>query len=168
MLPGSAQQYEKWAGPIREVPAAYKVLTVGNKVETYLFYVAFPVLLIILGATGQWELLVRVVLTSAISFVLVSVVRKKIDAKRPYELLDIDPLIKKDTLGKSLPSRHVFSVYVISMCWLKFCLPVGVIGLLLGIDMAFIRVVGGVHFVRDVLWGAIIGIVCGLIGLWLI
>ena len=34
---------------------------------------------------------------------------------RPYQTWAIQPLIKKDSLGKSFPSRHVFSATVIAM-----------------------------------------------------
>ena len=98
-------------------------------------------------------------------FVLVSLFRKWHDAPRPYEALDIDPLIAKDTRGKSFPSRHVFSVFVIAVA-ASLLSPVATAALCLaGLVMAYIRVVGGVHFPRDVIAGALIGVIFGAIGL---
>ncbi len=67
-----------------------------------------------------------------------------------------------------MPSRHVFSITIIAMCWLYVSVPVGVIMLILVVIMAASRVLAGVHFVRDVAAGFAIGILCGIAGLWLI
>ena len=44
----------------------------------------------------------------------------------------------------------------------------GVVLLLLGVDMMFIRVVGGVHYPQDVLAGAACGVLAGVLGFYLI
>ena len=95
------------------------------------------------------------------SFLLVSVFRNLYNAKRPYELLEIQPLIHKDKKGKSFPSRHVFSVFVIAMTFLWLCPPAGVVFLVVGVLLALCRVIGGVHFPRDVIAGALAGIAAG-------
>ena len=46
--------------------------------------------------------------------------------------------------------------------------PVGIIMLLLVAIMAASRVLAGVHFVRDVVAGFTVGIICGIAGLWII
>lgn len=118
--------------------------------------------------TDNMLLTAKLILTPLTSFILVSVIRKCIDAKRPYEKYDIKPLFIKDTKGESMPSRHVFSITIIAMCWLYVSVPVGVIMLILVMIMAASRVLAGVHFVRDVAAGFAIGILCGIAGLWLI
>lgn len=44
----------------------------------------------------------------------------------------------------------------------------GIILSVLGIFMAYVRVVGGIHFPKDVFAGAVIGVLSGVIGLYLI
>ena len=44
---------------------------------------------------------------AGIAFVLVSLVRKMINADRPYTKYDFVPLIEKNKTGESMPSRHV-------------------------------------------------------------
>lgn len=109
-----------------------------------------------------------IILTPLTSFILVSVIRKCIDAKRPYEKYNIKPLFIKETKGESMPSRHVFSITIIAMCWLYVSVPVGIIMLMLVAIMAASRVLAGVHFVRDVVVGFAVGIICGIAGLWII
>nr|WP_276515602.1 phosphatase PAP2 family protein [Tissierella carlieri] len=106
----------------------------------------------------------RVFLTPGISFMLVSSFRNHTDFPRPYEVLDIVPIINKSTKGRSFPSRHVFSAFVIAMTLYYISVPVGVILMFAGIILAIVRVLGGVHFPRDVVVGAMIGILFGMIG----
>ena len=118
--------------------------------------------------TDNMLLTAKLILTPLTSFILVSVIRKCIDAKRPYEKYNIKPLFIKETKGESMPSRHVFSITIIAMCWLYVSVPVGIIMLLLVAIMSASRVLAGVHFVRDVVAGFAVGIICGIAGLWLI
>jgi len=86
---------------------------------------------------------------------------KRINQPRPYEKWAIQPLLAKDTSGKSMPSRHVFSATVISMCLFYFFWLPGLICLLLSAGLAAVRVIGGVHYPKDVLVGYLCGICWG-------
>ena len=154
----NAQGYERMSAPLREHPQLLRALLVANKALTLLGYVAYPVLLLLCFLSGD-EKLLWYVLFPACGFVVVSLARKAIDEPRPYEALDIDPLIKKDTKGQSMPSRHAFSFMVIALCWVRFFLPVGVVLVVLGLLLSVVRVVGGVHYPKDVL----VGMACALV-----
>ena len=67
------------------------------------------------------------------------------DAQRPDEKLHFRPLLHKEKHGESFPSRHVFAVFVISFAFYYTCLPVGIALTVLGVLLAAVRVVGGVH-----------------------
>ncbi|MCD8501344.1 MAG: phosphatase PAP2 family protein [Bacillaceae bacterium] len=161
------ETYERLTRSFRNKPQRVKVLILLNKSLTLLVYFAYPCLLMVL-AIQKDERLWPVFATPAISFVLVSVFRKYYNAPRPYETLDIIPLISKDTKGNSFPSRHVFSVFVIAMVFLSISILVGISLLLIGIFLALIRVIGGVHYPKDVIAGAAIGILSGILGLYFI
>ena len=155
------QQYEKWSAPFRRNEKALKGFTYLNRGMTALVFAAYPLLLFYLFLTGskKWFLCV---LIPAVSFVLVSLFRRWYSAGRPYELLDITPLIPKDTVGKSSPSRHVFSVFIIGMTFFYVNPIVGLAVFFIGILTAFVRVIGGVHFPKDVAAGAALGVLFGL------
>ncbi|MCD8144175.1 MAG: phosphatase PAP2 family protein [Oscillospiraceae bacterium] len=160
----TGEQYERISAPFRGAVQT-RVLTRLNQVLTYVCYLLYPVLLAVLAV--RWDgWFWRALLVPAISFLLLSLVRKWLNWPRPYQVLDIQPLIHKDTQGKSMPSRHVFSVFVIAMTYLWVMPWAGVVLLALGALMAVIRVIGGVHFPRDVLVGAAVGVLSGLIGYW--
>ena len=46
-------------------------------------------------------------------------------------------------------------------------MPGGILFLILGVLLAVIRVIGGVHFPRDVAAGAAIGILVGILGFYI-
>ena len=117
-----------------------------------------------LAVSDAWEAL-RLLLVTGVPFVLVSILRKLIDAPRPYEFLEFYKKKPKAKQGQSFPSRHVFSVTVIGVCLMPWSVLVGAGLLVLGAALAVIRVLLGMHFVRDVAAGAAIGVLSGAIGL---
>lgn len=159
----NAQQYRRWTAPLRARPKLVRALTAGNKALTYVGYAAYPLLVALVALSGEWTLLARVILGPGLGFVLLTQVRKAVNKPRPYEALDIEPLIPKNTGGKSMPSRHAYSIFAIAAAWLLFCPPVGVALLVVGVGLAAVRVLGGIHYPADVLVGAACGLVAGLI-----
>lgn len=158
-----------------------------NKALTRVFYALFillPILQLAFGGSSGLPWAIRTVVVAGVSFAAVTAVRALIDAPRPYEVLKSPPLIDKDTKGKSFPSRHVFSCFMIAMCWIAWspgcdaawtpqagvgpAQVVGIALLALGVVMAGVRVVGGVHWTRDVVVGAAVGVVAALVGFWLV
>lgn len=163
----TAETYAALSAPFRRSPAALWALRWGNKLLTLSCYLLYPALLL-WAALGRDPRFLRLVLVPGVSFVLVSLFRRACDSPRPYEVLDIDPLIARDKKGESFPSRHVFSVFVIAAAWGYVCPPVGAALLAVGVLLALARVVGGVHFPRDVLAGAGIGLLAGGVGFWVL
>ncbi|MGN1276368.1 MAG: phosphatase PAP2 family protein [Floccifex sp.] len=137
-----------------------KMICIFNKTLTLCMYIIYPCFLIYI-----WNnpFLIKAICIPLISFILVSIVRKKINRPRPYEINNKTPIIKKDTKGQSMPSRHVFSSVIISMTILYIYPGFGIFLLILSAIEAFIRVIGGVHFISDVVAGYIIGILVGLL-----
>jgi membrane-associated phospholipid phosphatase len=117
---------------------------------------------------SQWKQAALLVCVPAVSFVAVSAFRTCFHAKRPYEVYGFAPLIEKETKEKSFPSRHVFSIFVIGSTLVWFYPAAGILIELMGCVLAVVRVAAGVHFPKDVLAGAVIGILCGcLTGIFL-
>lgn len=159
------EQYQRWSAPFR-TPVRERRLNQANFLLTRLCYLAYPLCLLWLAVHRDGRA-AAALLVPAVSFAAVSVFRHLYNAPRPYELLDIRPLIHKDKRGRSFPSRHVFSVFVIAMTFLWLCPPAGVCFLAVGVLLAACRVIGGVHFPRDVIAGAALGVLAGL-AYWLL
>ena len=154
--------YRQLTGRIRESDAACFVLRAAGKAATGVMYAAYPLLLALLGARGETGQLIRTILVPGLSFVLLTLVRAKINRPRPYESWKIAPLIHRDTRGNSMPSRHIFSSAVISVSWFHLNPAVGIVMLLITGAAAWIRVLGGVHYPSDVAAGFLTGILAGI------
>ncbi|MGN0295218.1 MAG: phosphatase PAP2 family protein [Lachnospiraceae bacterium] len=159
---GYEQFYSRISAPFRKHPAWIRDLNLLNRFLTGAVYVIYPLFLIWLmwKRDIRW---IRAAAVPAVFFVLLSVVRKRINRPRPYETWNLSPLIKKDTRGQSMPSRHIFSAAVISMAFLSVCMPMGFFFLAWSCLLAAVRVLGGVHYPSDVICGLLAGILSGLL-----
>jgi membrane-associated phospholipid phosphatase len=158
------QLYEVLTRPFRTSPVASSLLIRANKILTIVGYIAYPLLLILVAFESAWAYLAKFIVVPGVGFVVLSVFRAFYNAPRPYEVLAINPLIRKNTAGKSFPSRHTFSMMMIACSWLVWNIPVGVVLVCCACIMAGIRVIGGVHFPRDVIVGALFALLCALVG----
>ncbi|RSK22111.1 phosphatase PAP2 family protein [Streptococcus oralis] len=162
------KNYQEWydhiAGKIENKPIFLRLLRTFNRFMT----VVMPMIYLTLLATtylqqGLGKQVLIYVFIPASGFVILSFLRKKVNAPRPYEEWDIKPLLDRDSHGQSMPSRHVFSATIISMACLHASLSVGVILLVLSALLGLVRVLGGVHYPKDVLVGYICALVWGVI-----
>ena len=162
------KNYQEWYGRmaanIKNKPIFLRLLRVFNRLMTVVIPIVYLTLLVITYLQQGLGKQVGIYLfIPASGFVILSFLRKKINAPRPYEEWDIKPLLDRDSPGQSMPSRHVFSATIISMACLHASLSVGVILLVLSALLGLERVLGGVHFPKDVVIGYICGLVWGLI-----
>ena len=97
-----------------------------------------------------------------IGYIFVTGVREIIDAPRPYELFEFYKHKPKKREGRSFPSRHAYSAFAISSAALSVNIPLGISLLLASLVMCAARVLLGIHFIRDVVAGALIGVTAGV------
>ena len=128
--------YIKMTAPFRENNRAARKLELINKICTYLVFITYPVYVLYLCFTASFRYIVN--------------------RPRPYEKFDMPPVIPKDTHGRSFPSRHVFSAFIIAFTVL-ICSPAasplwftGILLVVLAAIIACVRVISGVHFISDV------------------
>ena len=145
------EMYDKLTQPFRE-PKRARSLHIANKILTAILFVAYPILLIRIYFC-QSEYLLGSILVPLDGFIGVTVFRYLVNRRRPYETFGLPPVIRKDTTGKSFPSRHVFSAAIIAFTF--FYVPgmtaIGIVLLVCTILLSVIRVVSGVHYISDVL-----------------
>lgn len=137
--------------PFRD-PKRARSLHIANKILTGIIFVAYPILLI-WSYFCRSEYLLGSILVPLDGFIGVTVFRYLVNRRRPYETFGLPPVIRKDTTGKSFPSRHVFSAAIIAFTF--FYVPgvaaIGIILLVCTLLLSAIRVVSGVHYISDVL-----------------
>ena len=162
------KNYQEWydhiAGKIKNNPLFLRLLRAFNRFMTVVMPIVYLTLLAITYLQeGLGKQVLMYVFVPASGFVILSLLRKKLNAPRPYEVWEIVPLLDRDSPGQSMPSRHVFSATIISMACLHASLSAGVILLVLSALLGLVRVLGGVHFPKDVVVGYICGLVWGVI-----
>ncbi len=162
------KNYQEWydyiAANIKNKPFLLSLLRTFNRFMT----VVMPIVYLTLLTTtylqqGLGKQVLIYVFIPASGFVILSLLRKKINALRPYEEWAIKPLLDRDSPGQSMPSRHVFSASIISMACLHTSLTMGMICLILSAFLGLVRVSGGVHYPKDVVVSYICGLVWGVI-----
>ena len=162
------KNYQEWydyiAANIENRPFLLRLLRTFNRFMTVVMPIVYLTLLVTTYfQEGFGKQVLIYVFISATGFVILSLLRKKINAPRPYEEWDIKPLLDRDSPGQSMPSRHVFSATIISMACLHASLSVGVILLVLSALLGLVRVLGGVHFPKDLVVGYICALVWGVL-----
>ncbi len=131
------ERYIKIMDFIRSHRYGTYIICITGRAITYLTAVIYLLTIALLVYKEDMRF-IRVIAVPAASFTALSVFRTKYNAIRPYEKYNFKPLIPKDTHGKSFP--------------------------IMGIMLAVIRVISGVHFPKDVIAGALAGILCSIAG----
>lgn len=133
----------------------------NNKYLYYTIIILSKCLPIIIGLfyayTIHFHFNIKIIILPALSFITTTIIRNKINSKRPFEVYDIIPLVKHGN-GKSFPSRHTTSAFAIAFA-VCYGGEFGLIVLLLAFLVAISRILCGVHFIKDILSGLIISII---------
>ncbi len=154
--------YEKMDEYFKKHEKAGMCLKGINILSTLPAFVMYPLLIGWLFLKKDRRLAAYITIPGA-GFLLVSLFRRLVNRPRPYEVFGKPAVIKKEKKGRSFPSRHVFSSFLISMLWLSLVPLAGLLLLFVSFVLAIVRVIGGVHYISDVLAGALAGIGVGLL-----
>lgn len=157
----TAEGYSKLSAWFRAHPRILGLIKFLNRLLPLCLYAGYPVLLAVLALRRDSRIW-KVLLIPAAVFVIVTIVRKLINAKRPYEALEISPLIPKEKKGQSFPSRHVSAAFVLALAFWYINTPLGITVTAMAVLIAVIRPLAGIHFPRDVIAGALLSLTLGI------
>lgn len=165
--------YPKLVASLRSRPTLTRAINATNTALTWLGYLSYGLLLIVV-AMVRFDLLLESILVPGASFTIVTIIRSGVNETRPYARLGYEPLIPKANTGKSFPSRHAFCMFMIAASWLNLAqktawamVPIDVFALSLfasALLLAVIRVASGVHYLKDVIAGALFALILAHIG----
>jgi undecaprenyl-diphosphatase len=126
--------------------------------------VAVLSLFLILNFKKYWRMILEAIITAAFTrFVLAEIIRWLWFRPRPFVTLNIVPLINKSAEEASFPSGHAsfyFALSTIVYCYNK---KAGIIFYIASLLIVLARVFVGIHWPSDILAGAILGILVGLV-----
>lgn len=153
--------YQNMLSRIRTYPLLEKIIINLAKYLPYIMFITYPLLIIYCYLTKQ-ELLLVTILKPLSAFLLVTIIRKIINRKRPYEAMNIKPL-RGHKQGESFPSRHSVSAMAIALAAYTIYCPLGIILLIIASIICLSRILCGVHYFSDVITAIIIALLINLI-----
>ena len=130
----------------------------------YLPYITFglyPCLLIYLFFIKS-DLLLITIIKPLSAFLFVTLFRKIINRKRPYETMQINPLFRHKS-GESFPNRHTVSAFIIALVCFYVNIYLGIFALFIAIMISISRILAGVHYISDVIASIVIAVIIYLI-----
>ena len=177
----TAEQYKPIYHWFSAHPAVKRLVVFLDRWLPLVPFVFYPVLLCLLNnrlsrlfltqkqaALDFMVLIARSVFVPGLVFWGGTLLRSRLHFPRPYEQPGFVPLVAKETRGHSFPSRHALSAAVLAMVWMYFYPAVGWAMVGITVLICIGRVLTGVHFVRDVAFGAALGFALGYAGMWLL
>jgi membrane-associated phospholipid phosphatase len=115
---------------------------------------------------GDHRFAIDLMLGTLTLWLLVELIKALTDRARPFNLLRETRVIGWRAPGLSFPSGHTAQTcFALALCISSFRLPLGIaVGLYaIAALVAFTRVYVGAHYPRDVIAGAILGLVWGIV-----
>ena len=160
------ETYQNLSLYFTETKPRHTIIKTLHDVLPLVMYIFYPLQIVTLAINEGFasEEFLRFTLIPLATLIVISIIRAVINARRPYEVYDYTPPVGGHTHGKSFPSRHTVSAFIIAMAFLYIQTRIGVIMLLIAAAIGLTRILSGVHFVRDVVGGAAIGVIVGVIG----
>ena len=132
-----------------------------------LMFVAYPALLVY-AFFFMRDALPRLISVPLGVFAGVTVMRILINEQRPYERYGKPPVFPKDTKGKSFPSRHTASAFIIAMAFWYVSVPLGIVAIVMAVIIELSRILAGAHYIHDVVGGMVISVVTGIVFFFLL
>ena len=153
--------YIKMLNIINSNRVAFTILGVMYKWLPLLVFLCYPVMLTLKGLQGFDKSFWLLLCVPAGVLVLVTVLRKLFKRQRPYEIFSTPPLFEREGKGDSFPSRHTASAFIIAMGGFLLSIWLGTVLLITAAMIGAARVLAGVHYISDVLAGAVLAVAAG-------
>ena len=161
---GEGEKMEKLLRSVYENKKKMKMCLALSTICAYSAAVLFISQLLLHTVEGKYITLAVVAGMAGVGFVAVTVSRKLVNSKRPYEVYLFYTEPPRTKKGEAHPSRHCYSASVIAVLgWIVspwMTLGVGVLACIISVT----RVVTGIHYIRDVIAGLLLGATFGALG----
>lgn len=125
-------------------------------------WIVFSIILIAIKKYRKYGVMI---LLSLVVYLIVgsSIIKPLVARPRPFMELDFINLIIKEPSGYSFPSGHSMIAFSAAVILLFMNKKIGIIGIIAASIIAFTRVYLFVHYPSDIIAGAILGVVAGIL-----
>lgn len=168
------EQYKEMTTYIKETPSKSNIIKTIHDILPLIIMAFYPIQLLYLlfkdgffnGITSP-EFLKFAIVPFVVLFFTITI-RYIFNTKRPYEMFSFTPVAKRTKEGHSFPSLETALSFVIGIGFLYLNTGVGTIMIIMATIVGLIKILSGMHFIKDVLFGGLIGIIFGVIGFFII
>ncbi|MEK7061876.1 MAG: phosphatase PAP2 family protein [Patescibacteria group bacterium] len=139
---------------------------VGFIITKYSEYVlvAVLVLFLIINLKKYWRMILEAIIAATFTrLVLIEIIRWLWFRPRPFVLNNVNLLIDYNAKEASFPSGHASFYFALSTIVYFYNKKIGVVFYIASLCIVLARVFIGIHWPSDILAGAIIGILVGLV-----
>ena len=91
-----------------------------------------------------------------------------VNEQRPYERYGKPSVFNKTTKGKSFPSRHTASAFIIAMAFMYESVPLGIAAMVISLLIEISRILSGAHYIHDVVAGMAFSVIAGYVFFFMI
>lgn len=168
------QQYQEVSAYFSETKAKSSIVKTVHDITPGIIFVFYPMQLLYLlfrdgfqSGIGSTEFLKFLIIPTGL-FLILLFVRNIINAKRPFEVFNYTPAIEQNTKGKSFPSCITAFCFTIGIGFMYLSTSLGIVMLVLAAIVGLSRFLSGRHFIKDVISGALIGSIVGVLGFFII
>lgn len=131
--------------------------------DGYVWGIVVVALFLLMDMDALWLLVRKALLASGISVLLYWLVKLTVRRPRPYQMLD-DVTAEVPPLDQfSFPSGHTMNNLAAGFVVLAMKPSVGWVVVLLPISWGFLRIYFGVHWLSDVVFGLVLGLVAAFL-----
>ena len=140
-------------------PIQKKIVLFLSKFCVYLTIVSYLGTLAYLFVLKDWFDFIPTFFSPLLAFIMVEIIRHFYSRKRPFEVIEFEPLIEHET-GKSFPSKHATSALVIALALSLLFPSFGVVMIINALLVGLTRILSGIHYPSDVVGGYLLAILC--------
>lgn len=149
----------------------HKKLTVFTTIYScYLFFIMYLIgyLYIFLNFDKYgYKTLLKYIFIPLATIFIAKILRRKIKSKRPFEKLNITSLVEHKG-GNSMPSNHSASAIVLALALTSIFPQYFIFFIILAIITGVVRIMAGLHYPIDVLFGIGLGLTMGILGFFIL
>jgi undecaprenyl-diphosphatase len=124
----------------------------------------FLVMILIYNLKKYWKMVLEAIIVAIVTrFVIAEIIRKIWFRPRPFVSHQVNQLINYNSLEASFPSGHACFYFAFSTIIYFYNKRLGIAFYIFSLLIVFSRVFVGIHWPSDILAGAVIGIIMGII-----
>ncbi|WP_250277867.1 phosphatase PAP2 family protein [[Clostridium] colinum] len=149
----------------------HKKLTIFITIYScYLFFIMYLIGYVYIFLNFEkfgYKTLLKYIFVPLITIIIAKILRKNINSKRPFEKMNITSLVEHKG-GNSMPSNHSASAMVLAMALTYISPKYFLFFIILAIITGIFRIIAGLHYPIDVLFGFLLGLLIGILGFFIL